>query len=263
MVQPRKYTRSHDFTQEDGDTTDHSSLNAELDAAGISINGLRNNLALIQKDDGTLLAKIIKFEHLSDDAFKVVLASLEEAKFAAQRAASNAELAASQALRIRKMYDRYQGDSIVEPATRLSGDPLQPGDLYFNTTNNELCVYASTGWKTANNTYERSELYSRSEIDLKLATFNAGQPLQTEQVLNAIAQGSVMGGVGTHGLFRATGTAAVNPGDILAGATLLASSCSPSLPGSGQQGSWRCLGYCAGGITTPLGARITLFVRIA
>jgi hypothetical protein len=67
MAQPPAYNRTKDFTVDFGNETDHSALNAELDNAANSINDIRANLALIQADDGTILADAITTDALSDD----------------------------------------------------------------------------------------------------------------------------------------------------------------------------------------------------
>ena len=59
MAQPQEYSRDTDFTERDGDDTDHAALNAELDAAAQSINQVRTNLAKIQKDDGSLASDVV------------------------------------------------------------------------------------------------------------------------------------------------------------------------------------------------------------
>lgn len=45
----------------------------------------------------------------------------------------------------------YQGAKSSDPSLRNNGDPLEPGDLYFNTTVNEMRVYTATGWKSSTN----------------------------------------------------------------------------------------------------------------
>jgi len=42
--------------------------------------------------------------------------------------------------------DAYIGGAAVNPTADSSGNPLTIGDLYFNTTVNEMRVYTSTGW---------------------------------------------------------------------------------------------------------------------
>ncbi len=64
-MQAPKYAREKDFTQNAGDQTDHVQLNAEFDRAAVSINGLRFNLALIQRDDGALRDGLVNADTLT------------------------------------------------------------------------------------------------------------------------------------------------------------------------------------------------------
>ena len=41
---------------------------------------------------------------------------------------------------------RYQGEHAADPVLRNNGSALQPGDLYFNTTENALRAYSGTVW---------------------------------------------------------------------------------------------------------------------
>lgn len=52
MAQPAAYNRTKNFVSNAGGQTDHSAINSELDNVALSINQIRNNLALIQSDDG-------------------------------------------------------------------------------------------------------------------------------------------------------------------------------------------------------------------
>ena len=90
MPQPQAYDRTVDFTERDGDDTNHAGMNAELDAAALSINQIRQNLALIQKDDGTLQNGIVGADQLAPSAFDAVQARLDEATQEAQNAAQSA-----------------------------------------------------------------------------------------------------------------------------------------------------------------------------
>lgn len=54
MAQAKTYTRSKNFLENSPDRTDHSAINAEFDGVSVSVNGLAQNLALLQNDDGTL-----------------------------------------------------------------------------------------------------------------------------------------------------------------------------------------------------------------
>lgn len=67
MAQPQAYNRTADFTQQTGDETNHAGLNAELDAAALSVNQLRENLALIQRDDGQLSNETVGLDQLKPE----------------------------------------------------------------------------------------------------------------------------------------------------------------------------------------------------
>jgi len=56
MPQPPAYHRGHDFSNDYADQIDRVAINNEFDGAASSINAIRNNLALIQLDDGRLRA---------------------------------------------------------------------------------------------------------------------------------------------------------------------------------------------------------------
>jgi len=67
MTQPQAYNRQTDFTEREGDDTDHAALNQELDAAAQSVNQIRTNLAQIQKDDGSLQSGIVGLDQLKPE----------------------------------------------------------------------------------------------------------------------------------------------------------------------------------------------------
>ncbi|WAW06073.1 phage tail protein [Oxalobacter formigenes] len=67
MAQPPAYIRNKDFTEDFGNETDHSSLNAELDRASNSINDIRFNLAIIQADDGKLRPSVVTADSISEE----------------------------------------------------------------------------------------------------------------------------------------------------------------------------------------------------
>ena len=93
-MQPQAYNRATDFTDRTGDDTDNSAINLELDAAAISINEIRDNLELIQRDDGQLVNGIVTADALDDSAFDAVQASVNAATAEAQTAADSANNAA-------------------------------------------------------------------------------------------------------------------------------------------------------------------------
>jgi hypothetical protein len=171
MAQPQAYNREIDFTERDGDDTNHTGINTELDAAALSINQLRANIALIQKDDGSLQNGIVTAESLAPSAFDAVAEQLAEATQDAQDAANAATLAASTALGARDtsvasasaastsasnaaaaaanaataaqtlFNGLWLGAQASDPATDLNGQPLTTGDFYYNTTSKLFKVY--------------------------------------------------------------------------------------------------------------------------
>lgn len=64
-MQAPAYNRTKNFLENNPDRTDHGALNNELDEVALSIDGLRENAALIQKDDGTLQNNIVALATLT------------------------------------------------------------------------------------------------------------------------------------------------------------------------------------------------------
>jgi hypothetical protein len=164
MAQPQAFNREVDFTERDGDDTNHAGINAELDAAALSINQIRDNLALIQRDDGGLANGIVGAEQLAPSAFDAVKGELNDSVQDAQTAASQATLAAVTATGARDAANAsaisaaqsstnaansaagaataaqtifnglYLGAQTADPATDLNGQPLNSGDFYYNSS---------------------------------------------------------------------------------------------------------------------------------
>ena len=88
MAQPQAYEREHDFVNDD--EIDKSKLNTEFDNAAQSINDLRDNLALIQNDDGSLRDGIVHENNLDDDVFDRFQEEMQEATADAQKYADAA-----------------------------------------------------------------------------------------------------------------------------------------------------------------------------
>lgn len=190
MAQPQEYQREYDFTERDGDDTNHAEINAELDGAALSINQIRDNLALIQRDDGALANGIVTAAALAaglyDEITETVAGGIdgqvlqaETAAAAANIAATSANTARDQTLIYRNESEafknasaanatsaassaqealeaagligvKYLGPSATEPTERLDGSPVQIGDLYFDTTLGYMQVYTDSGWMSAN-----------------------------------------------------------------------------------------------------------------
>lgn len=102
MAQPRAYNRTKDFTQDFGNETDHSSLNAELDAAGNSINDIRANMAILQADDGKLRPNVVTVDSIDnsvrDDLSAGIVLQVQGSVDAAATSATAAANSATAAL---------------------------------------------------------------------------------------------------------------------------------------------------------------------
>lgn len=67
-MQAPAYNRTKNFLENNPDRTDHGALNAELDKVALSIDGLRDNAALIQKDDGSLANNVVALVNIKPEA---------------------------------------------------------------------------------------------------------------------------------------------------------------------------------------------------
>lgn len=67
-MQAPAYSRTKNFQENNGASTDHAALNSELDKVALSIDGLRTNAALLQKDDGTLGNEVVGMANLTPEA---------------------------------------------------------------------------------------------------------------------------------------------------------------------------------------------------
>jgi|GEM_PF-4401057 len=95
MPQPPAYNRSHNFGQGYPDQIDRVAINNEFDGAASSINAIRDNLALIQRDDGGLKENIVDADALATGLREGIV---NEATQSASSYAASAEQSASDAL---------------------------------------------------------------------------------------------------------------------------------------------------------------------
>ena len=72
-----------------------------------------------------------------------------QASNASTSATAAAASAAAAAASADTFDDTYLGSKSSDPSVDNDGDPLNAGDLYFNTTSNELKVYNGSAWQTA------------------------------------------------------------------------------------------------------------------
>lgn len=164
-MQPQAYNRATDFTDRTGDDTDNSAINLELDAAALSINEIRDNLGLIQRDDGQLANGIVTADALDDSAFDAVQASVNAATAAAQSSADSANNAALSANTARDA--AITAKVSAETARDASG---------LNATNSAASALASFDSATA------SEASKVASVNAKIAA----QAAQTASELAAL-----------------------------------------------------------------------------
>lgn len=67
-MQAPAYARTKNFLENNGASTDHGALNAELDKVALSVDGLRANAELLQNDDGTLRSDTVELASLTTAA---------------------------------------------------------------------------------------------------------------------------------------------------------------------------------------------------
>jgi hypothetical protein len=67
-MQAPAYSRTKNFQENNGASTDHAALNSEFDEVALSVAGLRENAALLQKDDGTLENEVVGMANLTPEA---------------------------------------------------------------------------------------------------------------------------------------------------------------------------------------------------
>jgi hypothetical protein len=72
-----------------------------------------------------------------------------QATNASNSATAAAASAAAAAASADNFDDTYLGAKSSDPTVDNDGDPLTSGDLYFNTTSNELKVYNGSSWQIA------------------------------------------------------------------------------------------------------------------
>lgn len=127
MAQPAAYNRSHDFTKDEQGEISTGDLNQELDNASTSINGLRRNLAMIQKDDGSLKNEIVGMDNLTKGVVDAFQKATEESARQAATSASNAAASAQSAADSEESA-AASADSASKDAAAAAKNALQTSD---------------------------------------------------------------------------------------------------------------------------------------
>ncbi len=134
MAQPQKYDRTHDF--EGDDDLSKSALNTELDNVSVSINGLRENLALIQNDDGSLKAGVVTIDSLAPDILDHMSGELKEAVESAATFANSASLSATAAIQAKdNTYQLYlDTEALHDGVVKMNNQTSENATIVVNKT---------------------------------------------------------------------------------------------------------------------------------
>jgi len=119
-----------------------------------------------------------------------------QASNASASATAAAASAAAAALSADTFDDTYLGSKASDPSVDNDGDPLNAGDLYFNTTSNTLKVYNGSAWNNAalasadflQVTNDLSDLNNASTAQTNLGGTTVGKALFTAASVSAAQQ---------------------------------------------------------------------------
>lgn len=117
---------------------------------------------------------------------------------AASSATSAATSAASALAAFDNFDDTYLGAKASDPTVDNDGDPLNGGDLYYNTTSNVMRVYTGSAWVTAYVPGDAANISSTATGDVAATNVQAAiAELDTEKVPRTSTTGSAKLPVGT------------------------------------------------------------------
>ena len=117
---------------------------------------------------------------------------------AANSATSAATSAASALAAFDNFDDTYLGAKASDPTVDNDGDPLNGGDLYYNTTSNVMKVYTGSAWVTAYVPGDAANITSTATGDVSATNVQAAiAELDTEKVPRTSTTGSAKLPVGT------------------------------------------------------------------
>ena len=118
---------------------------------------------------------------------------------AASSATSAATSAASALAAFDNFDDTYLGAKASDPATDNDGDPLNGGDLYYNTTDDVMKVYTGSAWVTAYVPGDAANITSTATGDVSATNVQAAiAELDTEKVPRTSTTGSAVLPSGTE-----------------------------------------------------------------
>lgn len=151
-----------------------SVINDALDRATIQIQQLNEQVSRSAKlpisstqDADALVADLIRVADSADN-LDTVANNIADVNTVSGNIA-NINQVASHMGEVTNFASVYQGGKATDPATRNDGTPLQSGDLYFNTTVDEMRAYTPAGWKS---TVNYAATVQRFSGDGSTAAFN-------------------------------------------------------------------------------------------
>lgn len=151
MAQPPAYNRTHDFTLDESGEVDTGALNTEYDAASTSINKIRECLALLQNDDGSLKAGVIRGDALGKELTAAIDKIISDAEAKAQEALDAAQKAVDDATEAATTVTEEGTNQVLavrkEGETQLSA-VNQAGETMLNRiemTGDQSLISAGTG----------------------------------------------------------------------------------------------------------------------
>ena len=150
MSQPKKYTRSADFTKNHGSVQNDSLLNAEFDNIATTVNGLRTRQAILLRDDETVANGIIGLDNLTD-ALKNSLDTTVTDSALALETANSAKEEADQAIA-----DSADAIATANQASAKADTALSTAND-ANTKSNNAVSTANSASTTANTAKETAE----------------------------------------------------------------------------------------------------------
>lgn len=131
-----------------------NNANVSTVASNISaVNTVAGDIAAIITTANDLNEAVSEIEVVANNIADVQTVGAAIADVSAVAAvAADVAIAADNVADIQNFADVYQGASSTAPTTRNDASALQVGDLYFNTTDDQMKVYGGSGWQSVGST---------------------------------------------------------------------------------------------------------------
>lgn len=172
-------------------------------------------------------------------------------------------IAADNVADINNFADVYQGAKASDPTLRNNGSPLQPGDMYFNTSVNELRLYSGTVWVagTAGTVAVQRFSGTGSQTTFTLTTAPSGEN-NTQVYINGVYQQKDTYGVtGTTLTFSTAPPAGTDNIEVVSISTLALGQTSASLVSITDSGNYYTSGNVEGALQEAAQSSTTRFVQ--